>query len=128
MANDFQLEMFATLSALADRATYKHESLNGYIAIAIEAQSYPNTNAVTIHKNHNVSFFTQKRELLDQATSVGFEVSPRPDYVDGHKFHQVAIADVQRNAPLFKQLVNDSVAIVSDRYNATGRKKSGEPR
>jgi hypothetical protein len=128
MPDAHQFEMFSALSALADRPTYKHESVHSYIAIAITPESHANTNAVTIHRNHDVSFFTQRKELLDQAKSVGLSVSERKDYVDGHRFSHIVLADVQRNTQLFKQFVNDSVAIVTDRYNATGRKKSGEPR
>ncbi len=129
MPDALQSDMFDTLSVLADTTTYKHASRDGYIAIAIDAPSHPNTNAVTIHKNGDLSFFTKRKELLDQAESVGFKVTDRKkNYVDGYRFSKVTIADVQQNIPLFKQLVIDSVAIVTDRYETKKQKKSGEPR
>ena|SRR6266849_6749612 len=119
MPNAMQLDMFTTLSALADRPTYLHKSRDGYIAVSIAPESYPNTNAVTIHKNHAVSFFTEDSDLLKKLADNGMcsvhitKERPRDQY--RHKFKNLTTQQVTQHQDDFQKLVRDSIRIVTDR-------------
>lgn len=119
MPNAMQLDMFTKLSALADRPTHHHGSRNGYIAIAIEPESRPNTNAVTIHKNHDVSFFTQDSDLLKKLADSGIRsvdvANGRPCNQYKRRFENVTAQQLMQHQDDFQKLVRDSIQIVLDR-------------
>ena len=125
MTTPLQEQLYAKLSSYADSSIHRRGS-DDYIAIGIaDGTGAKNVNAVSIKHDGSVSFFTFNTDLL---TRIGIPYVPIKDLPrppskplaprdeDGYNFADLTIESIEAHEEEFKQLVQDSIQIVTKRY------------
>jgi hypothetical protein len=124
MVTALQELLYSKLASYAESAVYKRGS-NDYLAIGISPdENAKNVNAVSIKSDRSVSFFTHDISLLDRigipyvalkdlSRPPSKPAGPRDE--DGYNFANLTVEIIENHEQDFRQLVNDSIRIVTRR-------------
>ena len=118
LATEDRREIAERIAQISDQVlSIQDNSPSGYFSLKVGTR--PHSNVVTVWKSKDrVSFFIRSTDLLNRASTAGFEPKPtEPSDNNKHKyrFEKLSLADLQNDEGLFREIVRESVGIILDR-------------